>query len=197
MPRRDRLSGPYQRYVPDLLAGYPLLLEPELAQHATDVERGVRALNGTGGEAPAAVSRFLLRSEAITSSQIEGLTPSPKQVALAELGHHEPVRGISAQAALVANNLTVVREATTRLVDVDRVTVDDIVELHRALLPEQQRLHGLRERQNWIGGSSRCRESMIYGKTGSAGSPHREVDRSRVVAQIHVLQGTGRFTGGH
>lgn len=155
MPRRDRLSGTYERYVPDLLAGYPLMLEPELAQQAADVERRIRALNGAGGEALAAVSRFLLRSEAIASSRIEGLAPSPKQVALAELGHHEPVRGISAQAALVANNMTVVREATTHLVEVNRVTVEDIVELHRALLPEQPRLHGLRERQNWIGGSSR------------------------------------------
>lgn len=155
MPGRDRLSGPYWRYVPDLLAGYPLLLNPELAQHAAEVERGVRALNGPGGKALAAVSRFLLRSEAIASSQIEGLTPSPEQVALAELGHHEPVPGISAQAALVTNNMTVIREATTRLVDVDRVTVDNILKLHRALLPEQRRLHGLRERQNGIGGSSR------------------------------------------
>lgn len=155
LPRRDRTSGPYRRYVPDLFAGYPLVVEPTLAQRAADAERGIRALNGVGGDALAAVSRFLLRSEAIASSQIEGLSPSPKQVALAELGHHEPVRGISAQAGLVANNMTVVREATTRLVQLDRIMVDDIVGLHRALLPEEPALHGLRERQNWIGGSSR------------------------------------------
>lgn len=155
VPRRDRARGPYRRYVPDALAGYPLVVDPALAQTSADVERGIRALNGAGGDALAAVSRFLLRSEAIASSQIEGLSPSPKQVALAELGHHEPVRGVSAQAALVANNMTVVREATTRLVELDRVTVDDIVDLHRALLPDEPALHGLRERQNWIGGSSR------------------------------------------
>lgn len=155
MLRRDRVSGPYQRYVPDLFDGFPLLVAPALAQRAADVERGVRALNGPGGGALAAVARFLLRSEAIASSQIEGLSPSPKQVALAELGHHEPVRGISAQAALVANNMTVVRDATTRLVEVERVSVQDIVDLHRALLPDEPRLHGLRARQNWIGGSSR------------------------------------------
>ena len=155
LPRRDRVSGRYRRYVPDRFEGLPLVMEPALAQRAADVERGIRALNGAGGDALAAVSRFLLRSEAIASSQIEGLSPSPKQVALAELGHHEPVRGISAQAALVANNMTVVREATTRLVAVERVSVEDIVDLHRALLPDEPGLHGLRERQNWIGGSSR------------------------------------------
>ncbi len=69
--RRDRASGPYRRYVPDRFAGLPLLVEPTLAQQAADAERGIRALNGAGGDALAAVSRFLLRSEAIASSQIE------------------------------------------------------------------------------------------------------------------------------
>lgn len=154
-PRRDRLSGPYRRYVPDLLVRHPLVLESGLAQQAADAERRIRELNMIGGDALAAISRFLLRSEAIASSQIEGVASSPRQVALAELRDHEPARGISAPAELVANNMTIVREATTRLVQVDRVCVDDIIGLHRALLPEQPRLHGLRQQQNWIGGSSR------------------------------------------
>lgn len=152
--RRDRRSAGYRTFTPDLLSALPLRIPAELAQASGDIAREIRSLNGPGAESLASVARFLLRSEAIASSQIEGLSPSPKQVALAELGHHEPVRGISEQARLVANNLTMVREATTRLVEVDRITVADIVALHRALLPEQPLLHGLRTRQNWIGGSS-------------------------------------------
>ncbi|MFW6599161.1 Fic family protein [Propionibacteriaceae bacterium Y2011] len=49
--------------------------------------------------------------------------------------------------------MTVVREATTRLVEVDELSVDDVIELHAALLPEEPRHHGLRQVQNWIGGS--------------------------------------------
>jgi len=111
-------------------------------------------LNGPQAGYLAAVGRFLLRSEAIASSRIEGIAPSAQQVALAELGLHESVRGISAQATLVANNMTVVRAATKRLVAVDEVTVEDIESLHEALLPDEPRHHGLRQVQNWIGGST-------------------------------------------
>lgn len=75
-------------------------------------------------------------------------------MALAELGQSETVRGISEQATLVANNMTVVRAATTTLADADTLTVDDIVELQRSLLPDEPRHHGLRTVQNWIGTSS-------------------------------------------
>jgi Fic family protein len=99
------------------------------------------------------MARFLLRSEAIASSLIEGIAPSPQQVALAELAQEEDVRGFSEQAKLVANNITILRHASRELVDADRVGVDDIVSLHSALLPNEQH-HGLRTVQNWIGGSS-------------------------------------------
>ena len=65
----------------------------------------------------------------------------------------EQVRGFSEHARLVANNITVLRRATQDLVDTHEVSVDDIVALHAALLPDE-RHHGLREVQNWIGGSN-------------------------------------------
>lgn len=154
VPRADQRSGQYARYVPDLLNGAWLAVSPEVSRHAASVERRTRALNGAGAEGLAAIARFLLRSEAIASSQIEGIAPSAQQVALAELGQSEAVRGVSEQAKLVANNMTVVREATTRLVERDAVTVDDIVDLHRSLLPDDPRHHGIRTVQNWIGRSN-------------------------------------------
>lgn len=53
----------------------------------------MRALKGPNAESLAGVSRFLLRSEAIAGSRIEGIVPSAQQVALAELGQSETVRG--------------------------------------------------------------------------------------------------------
>lgn len=153
VPRRDRRSGSYRRYLPDPLDGWPVVVDGELSLHVAAVERQVRGLNGPGAEALAGVARFLLRSEAIASSRIEGLAPSPQQVALAELGRSESVLGVSQQAQLVANNMTVVRDATTALVEADEVTVDHVVDLQRALLPDEPRHHGLRDVQNWIGGS--------------------------------------------
>lgn len=153
VPKRDRRSGPYERFVPDMLAGHPLAFDAASGHAIAEAERGIATLGSPGAQSLASVARFLLRSEAIASSRIEGVAPSPQQVALAELGRHENVRGVSEQARLVANNMTVVREATTRLVSADAVTVNDIVELHRALLPDLPNHHGLRQVQNWIGGS--------------------------------------------
>ncbi|MEW6934561.1 Fic/DOC family N-terminal domain-containing protein [Trueperella pyogenes] len=76
----------------------------------------MRALTATEGIAELEdLSRFLLRSEAIASSQIEGIVPAAKQVALAEIGEAEDVRGISDAAKLVARNMTVVRHASHKL----------------------------------------------------------------------------------
>lgn len=148
--RSQRRSGVYERYVPDLLDGAPLAIDPELSRRVAAVERGIHALNGAGAEGLAGIARFLLRSEAIASSRIEGIAPSAQQVALAELGQSESVRGISDQARLVANNMTVVREASTELATVEALTVRHITDLHRSLLPDAPRHHGLRTVQNWI-----------------------------------------------
>lgn len=151
-PRRDRRSGEYHAYEPDALVGSALALEADTDRKVAEAERAVRALNQDAYDL-AGISRFLLRSEAIASSRMEGIAPSARQVALAELGQSEDVRGVSDPARLVANNMTVVRDATTRLMTVDRVEVGDLEDLHRALLPDEPRLHGIRSAQNWIGGS--------------------------------------------
>ena len=150
LPRRDRRSGAYRTYLPDPLVGVPLTLDRGADLLVAEAERQVRSLEGDSRDL-AGISRFLLRSEAIASSRIEGIAPSARQVALAELAQSESVRGVGEQAQLVANNMTIVREATTRLVD--RVTEADIVQLHRSLLPEEPTHHGVRTMQNWIGGS--------------------------------------------
>lgn len=154
LPRADRKHGRYFTYLPDLLHDRPLWVPAELGAKAARAEREVRALStGPGAVGLEGLARFLLRSEAIASSLIEGIAPSPQQVALAELSQDESVRGFSDQARLVANNITILRTAARELVATDVVTVADVEALHRVLLPEE-RHHGLRQVQNWIGGSS-------------------------------------------
>jgi Fic family protein len=153
VPRSAQRAGTYDRYVPDTVDGAALAVDAVLSKRVAIVERGIRALNGAGADGLAGIARFLLRSEAIASSQIEGIAPSAQHVALAELGQSETVRGVGEQARLVANNMTIVREATTALARAGEVTIDHIVDLHRSLLPEEARHHGLRSVQNWIGSS--------------------------------------------
>ena len=153
LPRTDRRGGAYLTYTPNLLHGQPLTLDPKVDELLATAERAVRQLRTDFGVP--GIARLLLRSEAIASSQIEGIAPSARNVALAELTTDEPVPRISDQARLVANNMTVVREATSRLVTADRVSVEDITQLHSCLLRDQPHLHGIRRVQNWIGGSAR------------------------------------------
>lgn len=153
LPRRDRHSGAYWPYVPDMLLQSPLLLPPDLDQAVSRAEKALHGLAGNTRDL-AGIARFLLRSEAIASSRIEGIAPSVHQVALAELGAQERVPDVSAQAHLVANNMTVLHEARTALVEAPAVTIEHLHDLHSALLPDQPEHHGIRKVQNWIGGSS-------------------------------------------
>lgn len=153
--RRSRRGGRYRAYRPDELCGRPVVLDPELSARAAQVERVVRRL--TAGPETAGLeglARFLLRSEAIASSRIEGLQVSARQVALAEFAQDEgfSAEGFTRNARLVANNITVLRKAATELAAAQSVSVAGVDALHRALLPDE-RLHGLRDVQNWIGGS--------------------------------------------
>ncbi|MFG1958981.1 Fic family protein [Nonomuraea sp. NPDC049028] len=152
--KRDRRGGVYHPYSPDPLMGMPFVVSPEIGQAAARGEDLIRRLvahpasHGVDG-----LARFLLRSEAIASSRIEGLQASPQQVALAELAECDAgvSKGFTATARLVANNVTALRRAVTDLVAAETVSTADIVALHKALLPDEKQ-HGLREVQNWVGG---------------------------------------------
>jgi len=131
------------------------VLDAGLGARAATVEHAVRSLvAGPGARGLEGLARFLLRSEAIASSRIEGLQVSPQQVALAEFAQAEggQVRGFTENARLVANNITVLRRAATDLAEAPNVTVEGVEDLQRALLPGHQPL-GVRTSQNWVGGS--------------------------------------------
>jgi Fic family protein len=132
-----------------------LVVDSRLAAKAAQVETSVRMLvSGPGARGLEGLARFLLRSEAIASSRIEGLQVSPQQVALAEFALAEggDVKGFTPNARLVANNITALRRAASDLAAAPAVTVAGIEDLQQALLPGHQP-SGLRRAQNWVGGS--------------------------------------------
>jgi Fic family protein len=133
-----------------------LALDADVIELAGQVERKVRGLaDGTGAMALEGLARFLLRSESIASSRIEGMEVSARQVGLAELAEDEHLlaRAINRTAKRVAANITATRAATSDLATADAVNVAGIEALHRVLLVDEPHLHGLRDVQNWIGGS--------------------------------------------
>nr|MDK8533026.1 Fic family protein [Gleimia europaea] len=152
--KRERMGGKYSFYVPDFLAEVNLKISRSLDRELIRVERQLRELSDVeGADDLAHVARFLLRSEAIASSQMEGITPAPKQVALAELGEQEDIRGISDAAQLVARNMTAVQRASSVLSNKDRVTPSDLEDLQESLLGDKTQGLGIRQAQNWIGRS--------------------------------------------
>lgn len=152
---RERAGGPYHVYQPDPLVDRPLRLTSDLAKRAAAAESSVRSLASVpGGRGLEGLARFLLRSEAIASSRIEGLRVSPQQVAIAEIAEGEGLqqRATTAAARLVANNITTLRRAATELAEAEEVQVSGVELLREALLPEDK-IQGCRDVQNSIGGS--------------------------------------------
>jgi Fic family protein len=153
--RRDRRGGVYYAYIPDPLVTRALVVDADLTARAAAAERAVLEIaTSSSASTLEGLSRFLLRSEAIASSRIEGLQVSAQQVALAELAQseHAVARGFTENARLVANNITALRRAVTDLAAEPFVTLAGIESLHAALLPEQSP-PGIRSLQNWLGGS--------------------------------------------
>ncbi|MDQ1292388.1 MAG: hypothetical protein QG608_266 [Actinomycetota bacterium] len=152
---RECRAGTFHPYLPDPLLSRPIVADAQLAAKAAVVETAVRSLvTGPGARGLEGLARFLLRSEAIASSRIEGLQVSPQQVALAEFAQVEggSVRGFPQNAKLVANNITALRHAGAELATAPALTVCGLEALQRALLPGH-RPAGLRTTQNWVGGS--------------------------------------------
>lgn len=151
-----RLGGRYRTYWPDALVERPLVLPDDVDDLAARVEASVRSLGERPGvQGLEGLARFLLRSEAIASSRIEGLHVSPQQVGLAEVADEESLTqaNVSRTARRVAANIAALRQATHGLARSERVSVDAIVDLQSRLLADDSRFHGFRDVQNWIGGA--------------------------------------------
>ncbi len=153
-PRRARVPVTVSAYVPDPLATVDLRVTAETATAVADAEREIAA---TQQHAESVGTRTIayqvLRSEAIASSQMEGvIVPSNRTIAKVAVSgrHHE-----NAQAA---------REATDAVIAAYEWAADDAAEgydrdlllrLHAGIARSDRRLAAtagtFRTQQNWIG----------------------------------------------
>ncbi len=156
----QRQTGPYDATITMPIAGWhpPLLSGVDSA----DVEDATRQLVefdhhaqrtlGTGGSpALGPMTAVLLRTESASSSQIEQLTTSAKQLALAEIDEGDKVNAL----AVIGN----VRAMEAALQSADDISEESILAMHRALLSHQAGLEHeagrFRQEQVWIGGRQR------------------------------------------
>lgn len=163
--RRQRLTtrGPYQAAVPARLEALQVWMSAELQAEAEDAVReitrfdaeiaAVAASRGQqDGEQPAAelapLASVLLRTESVSSSEIEGITAGAKALALAAISEKT-----CPNARWVTANVAAMQRA---LAMADDISTDSILAAHDALF------HGhayaapgqLRTEQVWIGGSA-------------------------------------------
>jgi len=146
--RRRRLAaGPYQAAVPPFIAQRPVQLPADLVAASEDAGRELTRFDAEVGTLAAPFSSILLRTESASSSEVEHLTSSAKQVALAEIGD-----STSVNAKLVVQNVSAMEAAVTLA---DRLDPEAILTMHRALLERSnpEIVGRWRDDQVWIGGT--------------------------------------------
>lgn len=143
--RRRKITPTYRSTVPAKIANTSVETSTSLSQHIAEIY----ALTTRFDQAQAARSynlpALMLRSESSSSSQIERLTSSVRNVALADL-----TRRVPDNARLIAGNVAAMRAALKQDGPID---VDSICQIHDTLMSGTAEKLGLREEQVWIGGT--------------------------------------------
>lgn len=141
-------SGPYEAAVPPHIADLPTILPADLVAISDDAGRELTRFDAEVGTLAAPFSSILLRTESASSSEVENLTSSAKQVALAEIGD-----AASGNAKLVVANVAAMQAAIALA---DDLNPEAILTMHRALLEKSNPgiVGSWREEQVWIGGGS-------------------------------------------
>lgn len=151
----ERQTGPYDAAVTPSIASWSPVLSSE---DSADVEDATRRLVefdqhaqrklGIGNPALGPMTAILLRTESASSSQIEQLTTSARQLALAEIDESD-----KANALTVVGNVRAM-EAALRLAD--EISEGSILAMHKALMLHQRGFPRedagrFRAEQVWIG----------------------------------------------
>lgn len=153
---RRRIAPTYRAAIPPRIAEQsvhvPEALSARIADLLVRLVRFDEAQASRGYDLPA----LLLRSESAASSQIEHLTSSVRNVALAELSPDAPMN-----ARIVQGNLDAMRKA---LAAPGELSVSLIQAIHAALIEPSGASFGgqLRDEQVWVGGTAYSPHGAIY-----------------------------------
>jgi len=155
--RADRGGCRYDAYLPDPLDGWNLTLPSDLAADIADAEAAIRGLNqaGTVHVSLEGLARFLLRAESVASSRIEGLDAGPRRLVEAEAVIAHGGESADRVAVEVLGNVASMATAIDLAITRPRITLSNLLEVHRVLMSRSPTPGGvIRRQQNWIGGSS-------------------------------------------
>jgi Fic family protein len=159
MSRRDRQGCDYDVFCPDPLGGWNPILAADLVSDLADAEAAVRRLNSTETTQVSleGFARFLLRTESVASSKIEGLDAGPRRLLDAEVLLARGGEAADRVAAEVLANVAATEAAVELGASATTIRLDDLLEIHRILMAQSPTpdIGGtVRTVQNWIGGSN-------------------------------------------
>jgi len=181
----ERMPKTYRAAIPALIAQVDVTLPSDLATAAEDAARALSRLDDYaaqvfGGRAVAPLAAVLLRSESASSSQIENLTVSARQLAVAELG-----LASSANAELVVGNVAAMMAAIDLA---DHLDESAILAMHAALLASQPQANpGMwRDVPVWIGSSGLSPESAVFVPPAAARVPACMADLAAFLARTDL-----------
>ncbi|MGW2564314.1 Fic family protein [Streptomyces sp. NPDC001514] len=195
----ERQARTIPSYKPGPLRGRRIRLSAELAAEVADVDRLVRSFNDSQPNGPrlAALARFLLRSEAVASSRIEGVVASARSIAHLELNLATNADGASRAhhyigdgTREVVNNALALRTAVSTLAEAPTVTVDDISGLQAVLMAETERHETsglLRTGQSWAGGACHDPQGATYGPPAPEAVAPLMHDLAAFISEAHPL----------
>ncbi len=159
MARRDRRSCDYEAYVPDTLAGRPILFSADTAADVADAERAIAVFDAQASSLleTEAIARILLRAESVASSRIEGLEVGARRLLRADAARELGETPTDVTATEVLANIDAMAAAIRSVSPDGLITLDMLLSFHRRLLAGtrlRDYAGSLRSEQNWIGGSS-------------------------------------------
>lgn len=154
--QRRKIASTYKAAVPEQIAGLSLALPMDLCDRMAELSAALARFDMQQVARGYNLPSLLLRSESAASSQIENLTSSVRNVALAELSSNAP-----ANAQLIVGNLAAMRCALN--LD-DDLSVAGICAIHRELINRGGQSFGgeLRDEQVWVGGSAYSPHGALF-----------------------------------
>ena len=143
--QRRKIQGTYEAALPAHIASLDVNLNAELSRRAEELMASIARYDQEQANRAYNLPALMLRSESSSSSQIERLTSSARNVALAELSDKTP-----SNAQLIARNVAAMREAIQHA---ERIDIAQICRIHDTLMANTNEQAGIRNQQVWIGGN--------------------------------------------
>ena len=139
--RRQRQSGVYYWYMPDKMDDLVIGLDPDVVNDLSRCENHLTAFASSRADAGTeGIARLLLRSEALSSSHIEGLTIGTRRLFTAELQNADPEGPRFDRSAMeVLGNVRAMQEAVERAASGSAITVETLKTIHKALAARDAR----------------------------------------------------------